>query len=306
MKITSLIIVLFSTLSSFSQPASFHDSCNTVLWGVVNSKGDTSYILGTCHIVGNTFVDGYAPINSKYRQANCIVGESIDNSFFAQKSNWFKTLPAKDQRLIKNYLRQTTPSFYLMSDRKIPPSFLYYLMLGEMAVRECHTYNENDVCDMDTYLINGATTLNKKVYGLEQRNNLFDTAVFSQIGVRSDKEAIVKIKDFVVNNDRYKDTVHKWCNCNEMNDYLNLKINYRFSKSSIEEDSANAIVCDQRNDRWMSGLKTIIDSNRAFIAVGIGHLYYNKGLIMQLANSGYTPFPVTMHNTGPVKYRKKY
>ncbi len=45
------------------------------------------------------------------------------------------------------------------------------------------------------------------------------------------------------------------------------------------------------------------DNNKAFIAVGLGHLYYKKGLIMQLIGSGYTVFPVAMHNNGPVVYK---
>ena len=192
-----------------------------------------------------------------------------------------------------------------MSCLKLPPSFLYYLMLGEMAVRECHTYNENDVCDMDAYLMNRAATFNKEVRGLEQRDSLYDTAVFYETGVKSNEASIEKIIDFVTNNDRYKDTVRKWANCEERSDYLNLKINYRFSKLSVDEDSSNNIVCDQRNDLWMPALKKIIDSEKAFIAVGIGHLYYKKGLIIQLTNSGYKVFPVAMHNIGSVTYSKK-
>ena len=250
-------------------------------------------------------MDGYAPINGKRRQANIIVGESIDNSFVAQKNNWFKKLPATDRRVIKSYLKQTTPLFYLTSCTKMPPSWLYYALLLEMASRECHTYNENDVCSMDEYLMNAAITFKQKSCGLEQRDDSFDNALFSHVGVRNDEDAIAKIKDLVGNSDRYKDSVHKWCDINEMNSYRNLTINYKFSKSSIEEDSSSLITLDQRNDRWMPALKTIIDSNKAFIAVGLGHLYYKKGLIMQLATNGYTLFPVAMHNTGPVKYVKK-
>ena len=305
MKTIVLLIALFFTVTSFSQPLSFPDSCNTIMWGVVNSKGDTSYLLGTCHIFGNTFVDGYAPINSKYRQADVVVVESIDNNFLAQKNNWFKKLPAKDHRLIKNYLQHPTPLFHLTACTKMPPSWFYYLLLLEMASRECHTYNENDVCDMDQYIMNGAITFNKKLCGLEQRDDSFNNALFSHAGVRNDEDAIAKIKDFVVNNNLYKDTVHNWCELNEINNYRNLTINYKFSKSSIEEDSSSMITLDQRNDRWMPGVKAIIDSSKAFIAVGLGHLYYKKGLIVQLANSGYTLFPVAMHNTGPVTYANK-
>lgn len=305
MKIIVLLTALFFALPAFSQQVSFADSISTVLWGIVNTKGDTSYLLGTCHIVGNTFIDGFAPIKSKYQQANCVVVESIDDRFPAEKSDWFTTLAIKDRHRIKRYLKQTTPSFYLKSCIKMPAARFYYLLLGEMALRECHTYKDNDVCSMDEYVANGAITFGKKLYGLEQRDDQFDTALFAHTGVRNTDDAIAKIKDFTANSERYKDTVHKFCDCLEMTDYLKLKINYRFSKSSVEEDSTNVVVCDQRNDRWMPGLKNIIDSNNAFIAVGLGHLYYNKGLIAQLINSGYTLFPVAMQNMGPVVYSKR-
>ncbi len=305
MKIAILLFPLFSALTSSAQSLPFPDSCNTVLWGAVNAHGDTSYILGTCHIFGNTFVDGYVPIKDKYSQAKCIVVERTDINVVTKKSNWLKKVSAKDRRLIKGYLKQTTPSFYLTSSTKSPPAWLYYVMLAELALRECNTYNENDVCNMDEYIANGATTFNKKLYGLEEKDDTLKTALFAHIGLSNDEDAIAKIKDMIINNDHYKDTVRKWCNCGEMDGYRNLTINYKFSKSSIEDDSTNSIVVDQRNDRWMPALKAIIDGNKAFIAVGLGHLYYNKGLIVQLVNSRYTVFPVAMYNTGPVKYLHK-
>lgn len=57
----------------------------------------------------------------------------------------------------------------------------------------------------------------------------------------------------------------------------------------------------------MPKVKNIVDSNKAFIAVGLKHLFFKNGLIMQLADAGYKVFPVEMYKSSkPLHYLTKY
>jgi uncharacterized protein YbaP (TraB family) len=54
-----------------------------------------------------------------------------------------------------------------------------------------------------------------------------------------------------------------------------------------------------RNQRWMPKLETVMRQHRAFVAVGLGHLIGDHGLLHLLAAKGYKVEPVTMDLPAP-------
>lgn len=54
---------------------------------------------------------------------------------------------------------------------------------------------------------------------------------------------------------------------------------------------ARSLLVDQRNLNWLDDIDNLIISERAFIAVGMGHLGGEKGLIHLLRQKGYTVEP---------------
>jgi uncharacterized protein YbaP (TraB family) len=308
MKLFPVIICTLFALPSFGQQKSFPDSCHTLLWGVVNASGDTSYVFGTFHEFGNTYFDGYIPLRRKYDEANCIAIESIPEGEPGkykrpvEMEDWVKKLSKQDRRLIEHYLKRTKSAYTLKFLRNMPPASLAYYMESEMAEHICDTRRENDVVGIDEYIMNGAISYSKKLFGLESPYDTFNV-VNTMMGAKdnNDPNGFAKVKDIIINNDKYKDTIV--AECWEAENYKNLDISYRFSKSSVEDDPHYDLYLDRRNNSWMPKVRSMIDSNKAFIAVGMKHLFYKKGLIMQLVNSGYTVFPVAMaKNAKPVKY----
>ena len=62
-------------------------------------------------------------------------------------------------------------------------------------------------------------------------------------------------------------------------------------EGGVISDRQNTFV-DERNIRWISQIKDIIHSKKAFIAVGAGHLAGDQGVIELLRKEGYTLTPI--------------
>jgi uncharacterized protein YbaP (TraB family) len=58
-----------------------------------------------------------------------------------------------------------------------------------------------------------------------------------------------------------------------------------------------------RNTRWMPALERVMRQHRAFVAVGLGHLIGDQGLLQDLARKGYRVSPVVMDLSAPTKGR---
>ena len=63
------------------------------------------------------------------------------------------------------------------------------------------------------------------------------------------------------------------------------------SFGSFSPDEMASLLYD-RNKKWLSTLPAILEHNRAFIAVGAGHLVDEHGLIEGLQKLGYKVEPV--------------
>lgn len=289
----TIFIVCCSKLL-FAQKSPFPDSCNTVLWGVVNASGDTSYLFGTFHEFGNAFFDAYVP-QRLYRQANCVVTESKWERISKPKVtvNWVKKLSRQDRLLIKRYMKRSNSEYNLRQMKQIPAAWVTGRLISALYQEHCHTWTDQDVVRIDEYIANGALSHNKKWLGLESPNDTFNV-INMMIGAKNNEDtiAITTLKNLIIHEDKYIDTIV--AGCSEADNYRSLSINYRFNQPSKVEHPDFPLMLDRRNDAWMPQVKNIIDSNKAFIAVGMKHLFFNKGLIMQLLAYGYKPFPIAM------------
>lgn len=76
-------------------------------------------------------------------------------------------------------------------------------------------------------------------------------------------------------------------------EWSTLAVEYDFNKADPNGNlpEIQKMVRD-RNAAWMSFLPSIIKKNAAFIAVGLGHLKYNDGILVRLRKLGYSVKPV--------------
>jgi uncharacterized protein len=269
---------------------------NTVLWGVVNKKGDTSYLLGTSHDFGNTFVDNYPLIKIKFKKADIVAFEATGDQRQAFKHNrkWTKYLTRKEKRATNLLFSKLEVGFKVKHVKRVPPQFVNYSLLTALYIERCKSMTPEDVVGMDEYLANGAITFKKRVAGLESVEDTFGV-VNSMLGLNNntDSSGLGTLKEIVSNTAQFYPSIDS--QCGEAAKYRNLQLDYKFDTKSTEIDSLYTILLDKRNNSWMQQIEAIIDtSHSAFIAVGLYHLYYTDGLIMQLTRKGYRVFPMTL------------
>lgn len=268
---------------------------NTVLWALVNKKGDTSYLFGSFHEFGNTFIDNYPIITKQFRKVNTIVFEAVGNrtGAFQKTSKWSRYLTRKEKRDTKHFFKKWKLGFKLRQVNKIPPQFINYVILSEVYREICKIRVAEDVVVMDEYLANGAITYRKNVAGLESLADTFGV-INTMLGINSDEDSsgLDMFRNIICNVEHFYPDIYS--QCWEAENYRTLDINYRFDVNSTEDDTLYNDLLDRRNNSWIPQIEAITDSTSAFIVVGLKHLFYANGLIMQLRRKGYTLVPVPL------------
>ena len=274
----------------------------TVIWGVVNTKGDTSYLFGVLHDLGDSYFDKYPIIRTELRKSNCIV---LENNFFGNAATgdpsnqkWFNSLSIEDYNLIDNYLKEKAKNYSKHSHVDLKaleragnsPIDVYATILQLSVCDECKIHLMPREQPIEQYLKDWCTYHNDKhhpipLIGLE---NSGDVTV--KIFGFNDSNILDSIKRVILQPQR--DT----SDCNLVAKYWDMKgYNYNFSVPSQAVDTNNLYMLDQRNNKWMPKLKELLNNDRTFIAVGLLHLSYKNGLINQLIAAGYNVFPIAMN-----------
>lgn len=70
------------------------------------------------------------------------------------------------------------------------------------------------------------------------------------------------------------------------------KLHEYMSSSSLNSDDFENTMLNNRNKKWIKPIKKIIKKNKAFIAVGAGHLGGENGVLELLRKEGYTLTPI--------------
>ncbi len=148
--------------------------------------------------------------------------------------------------------------------------------------------NFNPMEQLDTQIQQRVKAANKPVKGLETMEEQFDVLMNAPImdqvddlmeAVRNDSESGEKAKKLA---DAY------------MTENLDVISDVLFKDEDFDpEDPMFKRLFDNRNAAWVQKLTTnILPNSKVFVAVGVGHLVGDNGLIKALQNAGYTVTPV--------------
>lgn len=262
-------------------------SQNTILWKVsdtINAK--TSYLVGTFHQFGNSFVDSIPEIKNSLLNSELAVFESLDTAEenitkinSREASNKVeKKLKKKDFNKLKELSKNWKVDLY-----KLKPIEIYWKLAQDYQKQVCQTTIPTDTFDgMDEYLKHLAETNNIKLFGLEK--DQLETVIhkeFKNSNWKSEKKRISSwIKKITTDNRDSK-------NCDLANRYREFNLDYAF-----EGDCERNVIIFERNNKWMESLTTILKNKNAFVAVGYYHLRWKCGLIQQLKDLGFVVEPV--------------
>lgn len=295
MKKTALIIaILIMAISSANAQLLWRVSGN-------NAKGD-SYLFGTHHMAPASVMDsikGFTPalasVEEMYGEVE--MPENPQSPEMVQLTMKYASAPA-DSTLTKVLTAAQLDSLNTllasytggMLNAKQLDAFKPSMVSTQLAMLQSakNFPDFNPMQQLDTQIQQRAAAANLPVKGLETMEEQFDILMNAPImdqvddlmeAVRNDSKSGEKAKQLA---DAY------------MTENLDAISEVLFKDEDMDpDDPMFKRLFDNRNASWVKKLTTdILPSSKVFVAVGVGHLVGDKGLIKALQEAGYTVTPV--------------
>lgn len=281
----TLIFIFFFAADALAQ--------HTILWKVEAPDGaKVSYILGTYHQMGNSFVDSIPIIEKSLLASELIVFESIDSKeVLIKKMNSRACTNEIADVLNKKELKtlRELSKDWKVDICKLSLSEIYVKLYQEVPKYICNTIQDTDNWHhFDNYLMHIASSNNKELEGLE--STAFQLKTINEAKVSGDKKAKrKKIKKLLklISNDKPDDEL-----CAFANNYRNFRLDYH-----LESECSDGIMLKGRNENWMKKLPSLLKQNNCFVAVGLAHLMMDCGLIEALRSEGFTIEPIVLNKS---------
>ena len=263
---------------------------NTILWEVRDtSNKKLSYVVGTYHHIGNSFVDSIPFIQSALINADIAIFESVDDEnqvleiFKNRKEdNQIESMVSKeDYASLKKIFND---SEFNLSQLK--PIELLIALRREFQISVCKSVLPTDKYDhFDNYLISIAKEKGKIVMGLESDSlqleileNLQNSWDLTEI--RDEISYWISKINLATSTDEH---------CDLVNRYMKMDLDYEFN-SECEDDILNS----RRNEEWITKLSGLLSQKNCFIAVGLLHLKYRCGLLEAFRKNGFIVNPIIL------------
>ncbi len=262
---------------------------NTLLWQISgNGLKQPSFLFGTFHLLCKDDIHFSAQLLDAVKQSNEIYMEmdmddpaTLLGGMMYMNMDSAKTLESlytpADYKRVQQYFADTLHTTLTMFQRA-KPYFLVALLYPRMM--QCASPS-----GVEEELLKVAKQDKKEIQGLETIQ--FQASVFDSIPYS------VQAKELLKNIDSFN--LYK----KEFEDVLNL---YKAQKLDSLQDAAggddfggaqyNDLLLKNRNIKWVKELKTIMNKESVFVAVGAGHLSGKDGLIDLLKKEGYKVEPL--------------
>lgn len=265
----------------------------TIFWEIkdtVNNK--TSYLLGTMHVMGASFIDSFAQIQTALKNSDIAIFEKIEEG-----ENFRSTVKTRENsdslRIILkkkeyNYLKSLNTEWTDDYLAKLEVIEFEYKLMFRVATKVCGAYNKNDsLILLDDYLELKARNSNIALMGLETSKEQMETMAIDQKANKtswaSEKNRIKALLS-IMKVGKYNDFF-----CSTEKKYMNFEMAYDFDKNCPDEAMIRV-----RNKKWLPKLVSQLSSKNCFIAVGFAHLQNDCGLITELKKKGFIITPIML------------
>ena len=289
---------IFSTFLLFlfsckAQPAQVslkaNNDNNSLLWEVSgNGLKKNSYLFGTFHLLCKSDINFSSQLKAATGNADKIYME-LDMDDPSVLMGGLLMMNMKEGKKLKDLYTEAEYnklSNYFKDSLHVPVSFLQntkpYFLVAMLypKMMPCKT-----VSGVEEELMKLAKTQQKEIKGLETME--FQAAVFDSIPYSEQAKELLKSIDSMTVYKKYFDTMVNVYKSQQLE-----KIERLFSQSEFGMEEHQDILLNDRNKNWVGQLKTIMQKESVFVAVGAGHLVGNKGLIALLKKEGYTVRPL--------------
>lgn len=278
----SIIFCLFTFLSLLNINA--QDTINSVFWEIEHpTTGTKSYLLGTLHLSPKNYLNIDKVIIEKIKSSQVLVLETdIKPSLIKQISLVEKMfLPAGTT--IDYYMSDTLfkklKSYYIDTLKKSEIQFNKLLRFKPIAIASLLVKEEiESPFIMEEFLYEQAQKFKVQIDILEEIDEQIN--IIDQIPL--EKQCKIFFSDLSKNSTTDMLKVYKEQNLVQIYELLD----------EIKDEQARKLLIEARNYNWIEKLDKILCKQKAFVAVGAGHLPGEHGLLVLLRKKGYIVKPI--------------
>lgn len=283
-------MVVLSGCNAQKPPVKTQKNNNTLLWQVSgNDLKKPSYIFGTFHLLCKDDIKFSEQLKNSLTNADEVYMEMdmddpstmLSGLLYMNMKNGkkLKDLYTPDEyKKVEGYFTDSL-GMPMMLFQNIKPYFLVAMLYPKMM--NCKTAS-----GVEEELMKLAKENKKEIKGLETMQ--FQASVFDSIPYEwQAKELLKNIDSFSVYKKEFDTMVleYKHQQLSSMEKLL--------AKSEVGSDKKyEDILLTKRNINWVDQLKTIMQKESVFVAVGAGHLVGEMGLLNLLRKEGYTVEPL--------------
>lgn len=268
-----------------------------LLWEISGNKlKKPSYLFGTHHLVPSTFLDSVPQVYKSFNRSETIVGEIVLSSVDAGSAilkaamlpqgktlqdlistEDFDMIDAELTKVLKIGLKQLS---------QMQPQFIVTLYVVELYKSQNNIKTD---LFLDSYFQLVATEKGKTVVGLETLESQIDL-MFNSWSLERQVELMLET---FKNKDEQAVKMLELTRKYKAGDLEGL--DRLFTANADRTDftpEEYALMLVNRNEAWLLQLPKLMHESSCFIAVGVGHLTGDKGLIRLLENAGYRLKPI--------------
>ena len=280
-----------------------------MLWEISgNNLKVPSYLFGTYHFAGSSYLDTLPLIEKIFREVKTVVGEiKMGNEILVaaqliphmrmndQKLN--KLLSPQEFEMVNRYLAKVSQGLHLNMFNNMKPAAIQMVLMR-------HTSPVKIVPEerlMDLYFQQEGEKARKEIIGLEtiaeQGKLLFGRPLMRQ------KKLLIKFVRQAPEQEEQARELFDYYRAGDLNNLEKAFAKYNnFTGKEMDQ------LMKHRNRKWMQQLPAIMSKGSAFIAVGGGHLPGKFGLLNLLERSGYVirPLNTTYRDSSSALSRSGY
>ncbi len=261
-----------------------------------NGLKESSWLFGTYHLLGNSYLDAFPSVIKAFQQAKGVVLEvrlsQADPYRIAPLMLMHdNSLSAMLDTAVYEMLSDDLHRFYgirLQELDQMKPAMVSTMLMAAYAREWDSTVNQYGGKELDAWFELLADSLKKTVTPLESVDDQLKLLFL-------DTEESKQAEDLVMlsrNIDRYGDNFRKLIHAYYAADLDSLWSGIQDEiRDSMPMDATRKLLED-RNEAWVKQLPSLMRSGSQFVAVGAAHLAGPSGLVAALRRQGYIVEPI--------------
>ncbi|MBO9154516.1 TraB/GumN family protein [Chitinophaga sp. GCM10012297] len=264
-----------------------------MLWKITAPNGNVSFMMGTNHSYGGTFIDTLPKVMAAIHAAEYVVLESLPDQqqnempSFTGKTPFSKLFSPADYRMMDSVLAAYgMDPLHELDSVHFPPHLLAAHLVGRLMGEKDDRMKAEDE-SVDSHVLHLAQQHHTSLIGLDSGFTVREGIL--QFGLTEQEWAdnITKLfREKISGNERTE---------LDEGSYGALQHDYQFNiHPPFGPGSDHHHLLVERNAHWMKSLPKILREKRSFVAVGISHLSYKNGLLMELKKQGFKVEPVNV------------